>query len=353
MILKKLRSNKVWRFLCSIKLALILLAFIAIASIIGTLIPQDLSGEEHLQKYGKTLYNLFAVFNFFDIYHSFWFILLLCLLGINLSICSVESLKITRSTPGLFITHFSLVIILLGALISTLLSQKGFMGLSEGEVKDIFFIGDKQQKLNFKLFLERFVIQWHEPESHQLVVYFEDENRRQTYSVRLQEECRVRGTDYSFVALRYLCDFFIDQNGICKNKSERPDNPALLIQINHPSHSEKRWIFAKFHFSPSGKDNNIQFIYNFKEMIKDFQSHIKLIDQGKTVLSRVIRVNQPLKYKGYTFYQSSYDPDELNWTGLQVVNDPGVGWVFTGFIFLNIGLVITYCMKLKFKQKGG
>jgi cytochrome c biogenesis protein ResB len=348
-----LKTKKIWRFFCSIKLALTLLTLIVLASIIGTLIPQDLTYQEYVQKYGKALYQLFAKLNLFDIYHSWWFILFLSLLGLNLLICSLDRLRISRRSFGLIITHFSLIIILLGALISALFSQKGFIGLYEGQTKDVFFIRDQPHKLNFKLSLEDFDIQWYEPQTHQLTIYLVDKNREQTYSARLGEEYRIEGSDYSFVVLQYIPDFFIDQAGNFNSKSKRPNNPALLIQVNHPSGSEKRWVFSKFHSPPFAKDKNIKFAYDFREMIKDFQSHVKVIDRGRVVLRKVIRVNYPLKYKGYTFYQSNYNPEELDWTGLQVVKDPGVGWVFTGFIFLNIGLVITYYMKLRSRHKEG
>ena len=347
-----LKTKKIWSFFCSIKLALTLLALIVLASIIGTLIPQDLTYQEYVQKYGEALYQLFAKLNLFDIYHSWWFVLLLSLLGLNLLICSLGRLRISRRSFGLIITHFSLVIILLGALISALFSQKGFIGLYEGQTKDVFFIRDQPHKLNFKLSLEKFNIQWYEPQTHQLTVYLVDKNKEQTYSAHLGKEYRIKGSDYSFVVLQYVPDFFIDQAGNFNSKSNQPNNPALLIQVNRSSGSEKRWVFSKFHSPPFAKDKNIKFAYDFREMIKDFQSHVKIIEQGRVVLRQVIRVNHPLKYKGYTFYQSSYNPEELHWTGLQVVKDAGVSWVFTGFIFLNIGLAITYYTKLKSKKKG-
>ena len=348
-MIKQLRNKRIWRFFCSIKLALTLLVLITIASIIGTLIPQGLTLDEYIRGYGKTLYNLFAVLGFVDIYHTWWFILLLSLLGLNLLICSLDrALKFSRRTAGLIITHFSLLLILLGALISALFAQKGFIGLYEGEAKDIFFIKDKPYKLSFKLSLEKFNLEWYEPKTHQVIVYLKDRKKKFTYSVKPHEERRIEGTDYSFTVLDYIPNFFIDQDGKIMRKSDLPNNPALSIQISHPQRAiEQRWIFAKFPSFSSNVNKDIKFIYNWKEMIKEFQSYVKVIDQGEVVLSKMIRVNHPLKYKGYTIYQTSYNPDELNWTGLQVVKDPGVALVFAGFIFLNIGLVITYYVKLK------
>jgi cytochrome c biogenesis protein ResB len=353
MRIKNLRNKRIWRFFCSVKLALILLALIALTSIIGTLIPQGLQPSGYIQKYGRNLYTLFDNLGFFDIYHCWWFVCLLSLFGLNLLICSLDRLRFSRRTAGFTITHFSLILILLGALISALFSQKGFIGLYEGQTKDAFLIRDKPYKLDFKLSLERFSLERYESKVHRITVYIKDKRKKRTYPVSLGDEYRIGGTDYSFVVIRYIPDFFIDQNGAFRSRSELPNNPALLVKIDHPQGTEERWVFARFASHSFAKDENIRFIYSWENRIKDYKSQVKIIEKGKPVLTKIIRVNHPLKYKGYTLYQSTYDSDRLNWTGLQVVKDPGVGWVFVGFVFLNIGLVVTYSVKLKSKRKAG
>ena len=41
-------------------------------------------------------------------------------------------------------------------------------------------------------------------------------------------------------------------------------------------------------------------------MPKDYTSYLRIIKDGKTLFKKVIEVNDPLQYKGLTFYQSSY-----------------------------------------------
>ena len=55
-----------------------------------------------------------------------------------------------------------------------------------------------------------------------------------------------------------------------------------------------------------------------------------------------IRVNFPLKFGGYTFFQQDYDSKHLKWSGLQVVKDPGVPLVYIGFILLISGLIMIF-----------
>ena len=53
-------------------------------------------------------------------------------------------------------------------------------------------------------------------------------------------------------------------------------------------------------------------------------------------------MNSPFSYKGYTFYQSGYNPQDLSWTSLQVVRDPGVPLVYAGFALIIGGLFIVF-----------
>ena len=83
-------ADKLWDFLCSLKLAVITLILLAATSIIGTIIEQNKSPQEYIQKYGEAQYRLFEALNFTDMYHSVWFIGLLWLFSLNLTFCSIK-----------------------------------------------------------------------------------------------------------------------------------------------------------------------------------------------------------------------------------------------------------------------
>jgi cytochrome c biogenesis protein ResB len=76
--------------------------------------------------------------------------------------------------------------------------------------------------------------------------------------------------------------------------------------------------------------------------VKNFKSTFALIDAGRPLGEQSAAVNRPLKFKGYTFYQSGYDPNDLSWTSLEVVRDPGVRLVYLGFILLISGLFTVF-----------
>jgi len=88
-------SGALISFFSSVRLTVVLLLTLAATSIIGTVIPQNQNLSLYAMNYGEFLYRLFSVLDFFDMYHSWWFQLLLILLSVNIVVCSIERLSTT------------------------------------------------------------------------------------------------------------------------------------------------------------------------------------------------------------------------------------------------------------------
>jgi cytochrome c biogenesis protein len=84
--------KSLWDFFCSLKLTMFLLISLAIISIIGTIVPQGTIPEEYIAQTSPAKISLYKTLGFFDMYHSWWFILLLYLLTVNLVACSIKRL---------------------------------------------------------------------------------------------------------------------------------------------------------------------------------------------------------------------------------------------------------------------
>ncbi len=82
--------DSLWDFVCSLKLTLFTLIMLAVTSIIGTVVLQKRSDAEYLQIYSEKVFRLFKALDFFDMYNSWWFILLMGLMTINLICCSIN-----------------------------------------------------------------------------------------------------------------------------------------------------------------------------------------------------------------------------------------------------------------------
>jgi cytochrome c biogenesis protein len=77
-------------FFRSLKLTIFLFILLALLSIIGTLITQNATREDYIQRYGDSLYEVLDFFSLFDMYHSWWFSAILLFLVINLIACSLQ-----------------------------------------------------------------------------------------------------------------------------------------------------------------------------------------------------------------------------------------------------------------------
>jgi cytochrome c-type biogenesis protein CcsB len=69
----------------------------------------------------------------------------------------------------------------------------------------------------------------------------------------------------------------------------------------------------------------------------EYASFVRIVD-GTHTEEAVISMNQTLRYKGYKFFQTFYDPDEKG-TILSVTKDPGMEVTYVGYALLFLGLI--------------
>ena len=84
------RKNAIWSFFASVRLTVVLLIVIAVASILGTLIPQQEEAQRIMRELPPALVSTLQSLQLFDMYHSLWFLLLMVLLAVNLIVCSLN-----------------------------------------------------------------------------------------------------------------------------------------------------------------------------------------------------------------------------------------------------------------------
>jgi len=79
-------------FFSSVRTTITLLFLLAAASVIGTVIPQGLSPEQLQQTGSSFYYRLVVILDLHNVYRSWWFVLLLTLLALNLLGCLLRRL---------------------------------------------------------------------------------------------------------------------------------------------------------------------------------------------------------------------------------------------------------------------
>ena len=139
--------------------------------------------------------------------------------------------------------------------------------------------------------------------------------------------------------------------------------PAVKVVARDGNHTHQRWLQRNMRHSLSlgGNQYDMSFIgkqvplgfdltldsfrvgyYPGGMRHRSYESRITIFDPttGRTQ-SRIISMNHPTSYGGYTFYQSSYGQDANKpYSVLSVARDPGQSVVFAGYISMLIGMLI-------------
>ena len=267
--------QSVWDFFCSLKLTLSLLISLALTSIIGTILPQGPLHPEYVASISALKLQIYTKLGFFDMYHSWWFITLLYVFSINLISCSIKRL------PHVF-KFISEPVLVLGESMRNSSSQKKEITFSasaesaKGKLAD--FLGKE---------FSTPVITEHNGEYHLF-------SQKSAWS-RLGVYVVHTSILVIFVGAIIGSLFgFKGYTNIAEGSSVSSIDGRTGTQI--PLGFE---VFCeKFNLT----------LYNTGAP-KEFRSTLTVLENGKPVpgYSKVkVIVNEPLTYKGITFYQSSY-----------------------------------------------
>ncbi len=423
---KKPIADRLWDFLASVKLAIVIFAFIAVTSIIGTVLEQQGDPRENIQILAKlfgeslapALYSVAEALGFTDMYRSWWFTGLLIIFAVNLVICSIDRLpriwKIIRepmgplpkeqlrtlplsremtvkakldatkdalssalkkarlhatglkdadgfsffaqsgkySRLGVFMTHFSILVIMIGAVIGVRFGFKAFLNLPEGAISNVAFSGnDRDIPLGFDIRCDNFRVDFwgasdmpkeyrswltiikdgkevmrksiavNEPLTFEGVTFYQSsygivpgslgqgmfifnvvskDGSRSTVNLKMGDSVRIPGTSVSATIVDFSPALRFDQHGHPMTYANQMVNPAALMEFSeNGANSFRGWVLMRRPETWQLRDG----------------SRVEFLD-----------------YWGVEF------------TGLQVRKDPGVWIVYVGCIAMSIGLIIAFFM---------
>jgi cytochrome c biogenesis protein len=267
--------TSVWDFFCSLKLALFLLFSLALTSIIGTILPQGALPPEYVAQISTTKLQIYTKLGFFDMYHSWWFIALLYVFSVNLISCSIKRL------PHIFkfISQPTLVVGEGMRNSSQLKKELSFSGsIEKGKDRLIEFLGKE---------FSTPVITEHNGEYH-LFAQKTAWCRLGVYVVHLSILVifigAIIGSLFGYKGFVSI----VEGTSVTAFEKQSGQQMPLGFEV----------LCEKF---------NVDFYANGAP--KEFRSVLTVLENGKPVpgYSQVkVIVNQPMTYKGITFYQSSY-----------------------------------------------
>lgn len=262
-----------WDFFCSLKLAISLLILLAATSIIGTIIPQGQLKPEYLQTISETKFKLYSALGFFDMYHSWWFILILYLFTVNIVACSIKRL------PRVWKIISEPTLVMDDGFEKTLSLTHDFKMAGEtGSLRDRM-VDFLKKEFAAPVVTER------DGEYH-LFAQKSPYSRLGVYVVHLS---------IVVIFIGALIGSFFGFKGYV-NITE--GGSVTAVQTFSGQRIDLGFSVACDDFSVSFYDTGAP---------KEFKSLLTVVDGGKTVIEkRPVIVNDPLTYKGITFYQSSY-----------------------------------------------
>jgi len=301
--------DKIWNFFSSVKVGVWLIVITLVASAVGTILPQEtyipqtVPAEQYYQDQYGWIGKIYYQLGFNNLYSSWWYLLLLALIGISLVICSLDrAVPLYKALKAQRVTRHE-----------GFLSRQRLFGITKGVDVDSSF-SEVKARLQEKRYHVR-------EENGDLLA---EKNRFSRWGPYVNHI----GLIIFLIGgmLRFIPGMYVDESLWIREGETKvvPETNGEYFVTNHK--------FIKEDYS-KGKDNQAfgAAIDRAGMVPKNYQSNVTLyrsikptIAGEKPDLKKVkdyqIRVNQPLTFDGYSLYQVDYKLDELNTMTFALMN---------------------------------
>ena len=383
-----------WGTLTSIRLTVFLLLILAALAVIGTVVPQNQPSNQYFSRYGEVWGELLWRGGFTRVYFSPWFLAPITLLALNILACVIHGLpqavkramqpltveaaltlpergQITwpegvdprplvtaalsrelgrcrrqtlpdqeiylqergRCRPvGPYLIHVALLLILAGGLIGKFWGVDGQLPIDQGEVAGAFQVGPRaEQPLNFQVRLDKFQVSYYEPggspkEFRSDLTFLQDGKEVLRATCRVNEPVSFGGLTF------YQSSYGSQATGPVRLKVQLGDTQQ---SIEAPLRRPTDLPGGRGQVIPMKVDGNFQgygpavlLAYSsgsgHPQVFWTLKDHPKLGQQPGPY--RFTAESIPFGY--YSVFQ--------------VKRDPGVGWVYAGFLLFLPGLYLAF-----------
>lgn len=265
--------GRLWKLFASVRLTVVILLSLAVTSIIGTIIPQNERPEAYLNEYGEFLYRILSAFDIFDMYHSWWFQFLLLALTVNVVVCSIN-----RSS----------------SLLKIIFVKKPFFDVSKfRSLSDKEEFTDSRSPEDLKRI--------YAPIVSRSFGYRRIEETDNGFCVFAEKGRWTRIGVYTvhFSVILLLIGGLMGSIFGFKGFVNIPEGKTInSIRLSNTGKAQD------LNFNIRCDNFNIKFYDSGAP--SEYCSTLTILEQGKSVLTRDIIVNDPLRYKGINIFQSSY-----------------------------------------------
>jgi hypothetical protein len=298
------------------------------------------------------------------------------ILLINLVTAHFRRFKLTKKKIGIWMIHIGVILLLLGQLLTDVLSQESAMHLRENETKN-YSETERQAELA--------IIDTTDPDADAVVAIPEGrlkprqdiQHPQLPFTVRVKEfyansqaENRAPDSLEPPAASRDVgAQSTVKELPKVTDMNHR-DVPSTVVEILTAQGSIGTWLVSEWIERPQTLTMNnrtygltlrprrhykpfslqlLKFtheVYAGTDTPKNFSSRV-LLDRPDTGEKREVDIymNNPLRYAGETYYQASFDRDDRG-TVLQVVHNPSWLTPYFSCVLVGLGLVVQFCTSL-------
>ncbi|MFB6318722.1 cytochrome c biogenesis protein CcsA [Saccharicrinis sp. FJH54] len=272
------------------------------------------------------------------IYDAIWFEFLLAYIAVG-SVVNIFYSKLYRKGKiGIMLFHLSIAVIIIGAGITRFTGETGNVGIREGSSSDTLQLAETV--LNLQVIKDGSVIF----EDHKSVRpnKFNQDYYDKTVNID-GNELKVQSEVYAKGEMQYpVTKFRISDHGEVAEAFVYHYAPKSPTQVNFNDVSvllsvDKKKVILPFKIM---LDSFIVEHYPGSQSPSSFISYVRVNDpERNNSFDYSIYMNHILKYRGYRFFQASYDEDELG-TVLAVNHDPvGSTVTYLGYLLLALGML--------------
>ncbi|MFZ9888444.1 MAG: cytochrome c biogenesis protein ResB [Myxococcota bacterium] len=271
-----------WRFFCSLRLTVVVLILLAAGCVVGMFYDQTLTLEEHRAAWSSARWKLelFTFLELNDVFHSWWFGIVILLLALNLIACSIE--RLPRIWIDIHNPHRHL-------------TDEQLRGIRHRY--QVTLPNEERERVQTALGLLF-------PRGDS----FHEERGEASFAFR--ERHRYARTGVYVVHVALLIIMF----GSMATTALGIDGMMMIVENSRGRYVSVRGAGGLTYkrdlgFEVQCDDFRLKTFIDGAPM--DFESDLKIFEPslpGQPVREKTIQVNDPLEYKGFTFYQASYNP---------------------------------------------
>ncbi|MEO2074298.1 MAG: cytochrome c biogenesis protein ResB [Bacillus sp. (in: firmicutes)] len=283
--------DKIWNFFSSVKVGVWLIIITLIASTLGTILPQkmyinlppEVYYEQEYGWFGKLYYQL----GFHDLYGSWWYLLLIAMIGISLVICSLDRVvPLYKALKAQRVTRHE-----------GFLKRQRVFGVNEHiDSNDLSTIKKHLKDRRYQV----------REENGDLLA---EKNRFSRWGPYINH---VGLIIFLFGGmLRFIPGFYVNEDLWVR------EGETAVVPETNGQYFIKNNQFILEHYDKNKDKTFEKAINRAGEVVKNYQSNVVFYERiGKNLpgekpeLKKVedykIQVNKPLSYKGYSIFQSSF-----------------------------------------------